>query len=104
MGFRRRYPLDPNRIINTPIQGTAFLVLLDACIKVNDELKRNKFKSRIILETHDDMTFNAYKPELYDLVELVDGITLNPSFDFLKGVNLKTEWTFGYRLSDMIEA
>lgn len=109
MGFRRHHPLDRNKIINTPTQGTAFLTLLYACIEVNKQIreliKKENFKSRIILETHDDMTFDAYKPELYELIEMVDEITLHPPidpvhFDFAKHLKLKNEWSFGYKLSE----
>lgn len=105
MGFRRYHPLDRNQIINTPTQGTAFIILLDSCIKVNKEIKKliktNNFKSRIILETHDDMTFRTWKPEIYELTSMVNNITLNPPFDFCKPLKLKNEWSFGRSLFDM---
>ncbi|MDY0314972.1 MAG: DNA polymerase [Bacteroidales bacterium] len=103
MGFRRHYPLTRNEIINTPIQGTSFLIILDSFNKVMTELKKRKMKSKVILETHDDMTFKVYKPETLDLIEMVDNIILHPPFDFMKDLNVKSEWTFGRSLNKMKE-
>lgn len=102
MGFRRNHPLDRNQIINTPTQGTAFIILLDSCIKVNKEIKKliktERFKSRIIMTTHDDLCFNVYKPEIYELTSMVNDIILNLPFDFCKGLKFKVEWSAGYSL------
>ena len=84
-------------------KNSAFLLLLDALVKVNRQMKEQKFKSKIILETHDDMTFDIIPEETKDLKTLVDDIVLNPPFEFMQGCNLKNEWTFGKNFRYMKE-
>lgn len=107
IGFRRYHPLDRNQIINTPTQGLASMVLLKGCIELNKRIKKemreNNFKSRIIMTTHDDLTFRIYKPELYDLVLIANKIMLNPPFELCKSLKLKGEWSFGYSLYSLKE-
>jgi uracil-DNA glycosylase family 4 len=61
-GFRRRGPLTPNEIINTPVQGTASDIVVDAMCrlarKARDEQKPHLHPR---INIHDDLTF--YFPE-----------------------------------------
>ena len=49
--------------INSPIQGTAADMIKLAMIKIHDEFKKNKFKSKMILQVHDELVFDAVKEE-----------------------------------------
>lgn len=57
--------------MNAPIQGTAADVIKIAMVKVNEELKNRKFKSKLILQVHDELILNVEKDELEDIKVLV---------------------------------
>lgn len=57
--------------INTPIQGSAADIIKMAMISVHDEMKKRELKSNMILQVHDELVFDAYKPELEELKDLV---------------------------------
>lgn len=109
LGFRRRYPLTRNEIINGATQHGACIVLYDSMIKINKELKERRkqgFRTEMVLEVHDDLRFNVHKTEIIELIDLVDNIMLKPDlnkFPFLKPMKLKTEWSFGHSLAKMKE-
>jgi DNA polymerase-1 len=50
--------------INSPIQGTAADMIKLAMIKIHDEFTKNKFKSRMIMQVHDELVFDAHKSEV----------------------------------------
>jgi DNA polymerase-1 len=49
--------------INSPIQGTAADMIKMAMIKIHDEFKKNKFKSKMVLQVHDELVFDAVREE-----------------------------------------
>ena len=54
--------------INAPIQGSAADMIKVAMINIHNELKHMNIKSRMILQVHDELVFDVYKPEL-DLIK-----------------------------------
>jgi DNA polymerase-1 len=56
--------------INMPIQGTAADMIKLAMIKLQSEFKRQNFKSKMILQVHDELVFDAHKDEI-DLIRPV---------------------------------
>jgi len=50
--------------INSPIQGTAADMIKLAMIRVDQEFKKNNFKSKMLLQVHDELVFDAHKDEL----------------------------------------
>lgn len=57
--------------INSPIQGTAADMIKLAMIKVHAEMKKAQFESRMILQVHDELLFDAVKSEAEDLKALI---------------------------------
>ncbi len=50
--------------INSPIQGTAADMIKLAMIKIHDEFKKQNFKSKMIMQVHDELVFDAHKSEV----------------------------------------
>ena len=50
--------------INSPIQGTAADMIKLAMIRIQDELMKQQFKSKMLLQVHDELVFDVRKDEL----------------------------------------
>ncbi|MCZ2458516.1 MAG: DNA polymerase I [Chitinophagales bacterium] len=50
--------------INSPIQGTAADMIKLAMIKIHNSFMEHKFKSKMILQVHDELVFDAWKDEV----------------------------------------
>lgn len=80
---RRRYIRDINaqssvlrsaaerNAINAPIQGTAADLIKVAMIRIHQEMKQRNLQSKMILQVHDELVFDARKDELEVLKPLV---------------------------------
>tara|TARA_R110002072_G_scaffold82401_6_gene187827 strand:+ start:1426 stop:2379 length:954 start_codon:yes stop_codon:yes gene_type:complete len=80
---RRRYLRDINsnnqtvrgyaerNAINAPIQGSAADIIKVAMINVYAEMNKRQLKSKLLLQVHDELVFDAHKDELDELKKLV---------------------------------
>ena len=50
--------------INSPIQGTAADMIKLAMIKIHNEFQKYNFKSKMIMQVHDELVFDAHKSEV----------------------------------------
>lgn len=57
--------------INMPIQGTAADMIKLAMITIHKELKQQNFKSKMLLQVHDELVFDAHVEELDRLKPLI---------------------------------
>ena len=80
---RRRYLKDINsrnavvrgaaerNAVNAPIQGSAADIIKIAMIKIYEKLQSGNFKTKMLLQVHDELVFDVYKPELETIKTLV---------------------------------
>lgn len=63
--------------MNSPIQGTAADIIKIAMIKVNRALKSRGLQSRIVLQVHDELIIETYKPELEEVKNILTQEMMN---------------------------
>ncbi|MFD2915008.1 DNA polymerase I [Psychroserpens luteus] len=80
---RRRYLKDINsrnavvrgaaerNAVNAPIQGSAADIIKIAMINIYNKLSHGNFKTKMLLQVHDELVFDVYKPELEDMKTLI---------------------------------
>ncbi len=80
---RRRYLKDINannaivrgaaerNAVNAPIQGSAADIIKLAMIAIHKQMKLANMRSKMLLQVHDELVFDVYKPELEALKALV---------------------------------
>ena len=78
--------------MNTPIQGSAADIIKLAMVRVYNELKNRKFKSRLILTVHDELIIEVHRDEVEEVKNLVIDIMEN-SIALI--VPLKVDFTIG---------
>jgi DNA polymerase-1 len=104
---RRRYLRDINaqnmvergfaerNAINAPIQGSAADMIKVAMIKVNNFIKKEKLKSRMILTVHDELVFDVHISEIDLLKENVNNLMIHAIEFPVKmetGIGLGANW------------
>ncbi len=57
--------------VNAPIQGSAADIIKIAMINIHKKLSEGNFKSKMLLQVHDELVFDAYKPELEKLQDMI---------------------------------
>jgi DNA polymerase-1 len=80
---RRRYLKDINagnqvvrgaaerNAVNAPIQGSAADIIKIAMINIHKKLDEGQYKTKMLLQVHDELVFDCYKPELDTMKELI---------------------------------
>lgn len=80
---RRRYLKDINsqnamvrggaerNAVNAPIQGSAADIIKLAMINIHKKLKEGNYKTKMLLQVHDELVFDAYKEEVDKLKKMV---------------------------------
>lgn len=57
--------------INSPIQGSAADMIKMAMIKIHAEFTKKNFKSKMLLQVHDELVFDAHKSELEKIKPII---------------------------------
>ena len=80
---RRRYLKDINgsnaivrgaaerNAVNAPIQGSAADIIKIAMINIHKKLEKGNYKSKMLLQVHDELVFDIYNPELEELKKMI---------------------------------
>jgi DNA polymerase-1 len=80
---RRRYLPDINsknavvrgfaerNAINAPIQGSAADIIKIAMIDIHKEMSKSDYKSKMIMQVHDELVFDAHKDEIDELESMI---------------------------------
>jgi DNA polymerase-1 len=63
--------------INAPIQGSAADMIKIAMINIHDFLKKEKLRSKMILQVHDELVFDAHRDEVELLSQRVNELMIN---------------------------
>jgi DNA polymerase-1 len=58
--------------INAPIQGSAADMIKVAMINIQNDMQKAKMKSKMLLQVHDELVFDAHLSEVEELKKLVD--------------------------------
>ena len=57
--------------VNAPIQGSAADIIKIAMINIHQKLKEGNFKTKMLLQVHDELVFDAYKEELDTVKQMI---------------------------------
>ncbi len=80
---RRRYLKDINsanavvrgaaerNAVNAPIQGSAADIIKIAMINIHKKLKEGNYHTKMLLQVHDELVFDVYKPELEAIKSII---------------------------------
>jgi DNA polymerase-1 len=80
--------------INSPIQGTAADMIKLAMIKIHEEFRQQGLRSRMLLQVHDELVFDAYKAEL-DIIKPIITRCMQTALLLPEGVPANAEIGFG---------
>ena len=57
--------------INSPIQGTAADMIKMAMIRIHEEFGKHKFRSKMLLQVHDELVFDAFRDEVETIKPII---------------------------------
>jgi DNA polymerase I len=82
---------DERIAINMPVQGTAADMIKIAMINIHQEFKKEKMKSKMILQVHDELVFDCAKEEIDEVERIVSNkmkhaLKLNVPIDVEVGI------------------
>ncbi|QEC68390.1 DNA polymerase I [Panacibacter ginsenosidivorans] len=80
--------------INSPIQGTAADMIKLAMIKIHAAMKKEKLQSKMLLQVHDELVFDALKEEMDTLKPLILE-NMKAALPLPHGVPVEAEVGFG---------
>jgi DNA polymerase-1 len=83
--------------INSPIQGTAADMIKLAMIKIHDAFRKHGFQSRMVLQVHDELVFDAVKEEVEQIKPVIlecmqSAMTLPNNIPVIAEVGAGTNW------------
>ena len=87
--------------INHPIQGTSADIMKLAMLAVQDELEKRKLKTRMTMQVHDELVFEAPKEEVPEIIEMASRLMCEvPAKKLGLRVPLEVEAEYGANWDD----
>jgi len=86
---------DERNAVNAPIQGSAADIIKIAMIKINELLNTNQYKSKMLLQVHDELVFDMHKDEIDVLQPIIKAAMENAyqlSIPLIVDVGLGDNW------------
>lgn len=99
-GLRRRAPIDPNQMINAPIQADETIIVFDAMARLS-EMDFDRFVATLMV--HDDLTFEWYDEEIEENAEVVVKTMINTPYEWAHVVPIEVEMSVGPSWGDIKE-
>ncbi|MYB22257.1 MAG: DNA polymerase I [Chloroflexi bacterium] len=87
--FQRRNAAE-RMAVNMPVQGTAADVMKRAMIELDDALRARELKSRMLLQVHDELIFEAPSEEIDSLADLLREI-MPAALDLVVPLNIEVK-------------
>jgi len=102
-GFRRHGPLKSRHIINTPIQGSSFHLLLNGIMSSDAEMIANNMKSYPVLQVHDEGLFDCVENEMEQVIDIVTrNLRFSKRFEnFMGKIPMEIEWSYGKNYGEL---
>ncbi len=57
--------------VNAPIQGSAADIIKIAMVNIYDKMKLKEYKSKMLVQVHDELIFEIFKPEIDEMNKLI---------------------------------
>lgn len=86
---------DERNAINAPIQGSAADIIKIAMINIYNYLKKNRLKSKMLLQVHDELVFDVYKEEQEIVLPMIKKEMENAyqlSFPLIADIGIGNDW------------
>lgn len=80
-----------NQIINSPVQGSAFHILLKSLIILEKRMRKEKMRSKLVGQIHDSLIADVHKEELSEYLVMVKEITTVEVPKLWKWINVPLE-------------
>lgn len=86
---------DERNAINAPIQGSAADIIKIAMINIFRSFKKHQFKSKMLLQVHDELVFDIYKEEQEKVLPMIKSMMENAyklSFPLTVDIGIGNDW------------
>ena len=67
--------------VNAPVQGSAADIIKIAMIKIHEKFQKSNFKSKMLVQVHDELVFEVHKKELEQVKKLIK-IEMEQAYSF----------------------
>ena len=67
--------------VNAPVQGSAADIIKIAMIKIHEKFQESNFKSKMLVQVHDELVFEVHKKELEQVKKIIK-IEMEEAYSF----------------------